>query len=480
MITASGVAGIALLVGGLAAASGGGSATTDSSARPLAEAPVAPSTQAVGLPQPPIDTAPQGATPVSVEERLALLAEEVRRLREQIALPTTDAELTSAHGMGPAASKVYHATSGLSLGGYGEFYFEAPVEQTDATGLANTADLYRFISYVGYKFGPRIVMNTELEFEHATTGANAAGRAGEVSVEFSYLDFLLSPGLNVRAGSLLLPMGLINTMHEPVFYRGNLRPEVEQRILPSTWREMGIAAHGQVGHSWRYEAALVNGLNAKKFSDSGIRDGRQKGNRAVWEDLAAVVAAEWTRQDRLLAGGSLYFGESDQHQPFAGESIDARTVIIEAHAQVRHRSFQGRALFAALAQDAAAAITRDIYPSTGSGASSRLVPERQWGFYLEAAYDLAPLLGLPLSCAVSPWARVESYDLQARVPEVERPGEIGRLRAANDKLAGQSLTVGVEVKPTPTVVLKAEAVHLSNRADAPESDRVRFGAGFVF
>jgi hypothetical protein len=265
-----------------------------------------------------------------------------------------------------------------------------------------------------------------------------------------------------------------------VFYRGNLRPEVEQRILPSTWRELGVAAHGELGGSWRYEAALVNGLNAKKFSDTGIRDGRQKGNRATWEDLAAVAAAEWRRQDRVRAGGSLYYGESDQHQRFDGSSIDARTIIVEAHAQVRYRSLEGRALFAALSQQDAAAITRDLYPSTGTGASSKLVPEGQWGFYVEAAYDLAPLLGLPLSCAVSPWARLESYDLQAEVPEVALPGDPNQLRAANDKLAAQSLTLGVEVKPIPTVVLKADYVHLVNRAATPESDRLRVGAGFVF
>ena len=41
----------------------------------------------------------------------------------------TDAELTSQYGMGPAARKVYGGPAGISMGGYGEFYFAAPLEQ---------------------------------------------------------------------------------------------------------------------------------------------------------------------------------------------------------------------------------------------------------------------------------------------------------------------------------------------------------------
>ena len=38
----------------------------------------------------------------------------------------------------------------------------------------------------------------------------------------------------VRTGNLLLPMGFINTLHAPIFYRGNFRPELERRIKANT------------------------------------------------------------------------------------------------------------------------------------------------------------------------------------------------------------------------------------------------------
>ncbi|MCK4774103.1 MAG: hypothetical protein KAT30_04935, partial [Candidatus Krumholzibacteria bacterium] len=59
----------------------------------------------------------------TLAEKVEILTEEVSRLREQMNLPETDKELRGAYGMGPAASKVYGVSQGISFGGYGEFYF---------------------------------------------------------------------------------------------------------------------------------------------------------------------------------------------------------------------------------------------------------------------------------------------------------------------------------------------------------------------
>jgi hypothetical protein len=425
-------------------------------------------------------SASTAASQLSLEQRVELLTAEVRRLREQMALPETDEQLRGAYGMGPAASKVYRRSAGLSLGGYGEFYFEAPVTQTAATGDVRVADLLRFVSYVGYKFSDRVLMNTEIEFEHATTGEGYDGEPGEVAVEFSYLEFLLHSRLNLRAGNLLLPIGLLNTMHEPAFYHGVLRPQVERTLIPTTWRELGVQAHGTLIDGLRYSAGVVNGLNAGHFSSEGIREGHQEGNRALWEDVAGVLALEYSHHDRLQVGGSFYGGQADQGQEFAGRRLAAWTAVYEAHAQVRHRGFEARALVAGTRIDAAADLTRALYPDSGPSASSQLVPATQWGAYLEAAFDLAPALKLPGPVAVLPWARVEAYDLQASVPSVPLPGDPTTPRSADRSLAARLWTFGLEIKPTPVVVLKADYSHRSNDAHAPESDRLRVGAGFVF
>src|SRR5204863_2239439 len=103
------------------------------------------------------------------------------------------------YGLGAAASKVYRAEPGVSIGGYGEFVYDAPRH-----GIAS-ADVTRAVLYTGYKFNKNVLFNSELEVEHASTELGS----GAVSVEFAYLDYLLHPSANVRAGLVLLPMGLI-------------------------------------------------------------------------------------------------------------------------------------------------------------------------------------------------------------------------------------------------------------------------------
>ena len=148
-----------------------------------------------------------------LERKTDILSQEVEKLRTNLAIPE-EKQLKSAYGLGPAASKVYQVGKGLSIGGYGEGFYQNIVGDKGAE--KSKADMERMVMYVGYKFTDSIIMNSELEFEHGSTGEGAEEK-GEVSAEFVSLDFLLNPKINVRTGLLLMPMGLINRMHEPLF-----------------------------------------------------------------------------------------------------------------------------------------------------------------------------------------------------------------------------------------------------------------------
>ena len=56
-------------------------------------------------------------------------------------------------------------------------------------------------------------------------------------MEFVYRLHELRP-FNARAGLMLIPMGLVNEQHEPTAALGVRRPDVEDVIIPSTWREI--------------------------------------------------------------------------------------------------------------------------------------------------------------------------------------------------------------------------------------------------
>jgi uncharacterized small protein (DUF1192 family) len=160
--------------------------------------------------------------------RIDLLAAEMEKARTGGATDV-EAPTRGEPGLGPAASKIYSRTRGVSIGGYGEVLFGAPsaMRQDGAPSDAHKRlDLLRYVTYLGYKFSDKILLNSEVEFEHATTGEGAEER-GEASVEFAYLEFRPWKNAGFRAGELLMPLGFLNELHEPPIFQGARRNQVE-------------------------------------------------------------------------------------------------------------------------------------------------------------------------------------------------------------------------------------------------------------
>jgi len=177
---------------------------------------------------------------------------------------------------------------GVSIGGYGEFLyqnFDRSLEDGTPSGETDSADLVRLVLYTGYKFNDRILFNSEIEYEHATTGEGDEEK-GEVSVEFAYLDFLFGERMGVRSGLVLVPVGFLNELHEPPIYLGARRPEVEKNILPSTWRANGAGIHGEFGSGLSYRAYVTESFRGVASPDEGIEGfTADKGSH----DLSATV-----------------------------------------------------------------------------------------------------------------------------------------------------------------------------------------------
>jgi len=187
-----------------------------------------------------------------MQEEIEILAEEMGRLESIFAVPE-DTELESFHGLGPAASKVYKKADGLSIGGYGEVRLRT-FHNKDDDNQDDIFDALRAVLYVGYKFNDNWVVNSEFEFEHGGTGGN-----GSVSTEFLTVDYLWKEELNARVGLVLLPMGFINEIHEPTFFYGAERPEVERLIIPTTWRENGAGIFGRIADRAKAKISLPAG-----------------------------------------------------------------------------------------------------------------------------------------------------------------------------------------------------------------------------
>ena len=353
-----------------------------------------------------------------LEERFEALSSDVEGFELRDVIPPLGEQ---RYGMGPAASKVYGAPSGLSIGGYGELRyrnFEDTVSEFD--------DL-RTVLYFGYKFDERWVFNSEIELEHAD----------ESFVEFAYVDYLHDDAASFRTGLLLTPMGLVNEVHEPTTFLAANRPLTESYIIPSTWRENGAGVFGELG-GFDYKLYVMNGFEGEDFGGkTGLRGGRQNGSKAKADDFAVVGSLNWTATPGWLLGASVYTGDAGQD---AGMG-DMQTTILEAHGEYRSGPFWGRALFADASVDDRDAGDLDL-----------------GGWYVEGGWDL---LAENERQALYAYLRYEGIDTD------EGSGGID----------DTTITVGLHYRPMDNVVIKLDHTDYDDDAD---EDVTTLLIGYVF
>lgn len=410
-----------------------------------------------------------------VEKKLDILTRELERSRlGEVAEVTYE----SAMGLGPAASKVYRIKKGVSVSGYGEMVmqdYKAKKDDGTASGKKRQLDFLRLVMYYGYKFTDKILFNSEIEFEHATSG-----KRGEVGVEFAYLDFKFHPALGIRVGMMLVPMGLINELHEPTIFHGANRPSVENKIFPTTWRDNGVGLFGDIG-PFAYRTYLMAGLQAvtdkvpvtvtdtavkvKGFNaSSGLREGRSKGSKSLAEDLAWVGRLDYTGLPGVMLGGSVYSGKSGQNATNAlGEDIDAAVTFWDVHVSAEHRGLELSGLYA----QGTIGDVADINVAN-SLTGNKSVGERLFGGYVQVAFDVLSLTGSKQYLA--PFLRYERYDTQKRVPAGFSKNP------ANSRV---EYTYGLTYKPHHNVVVKADWQDMNNQAGTGV-DQFNLAVGYLF
>jgi hypothetical protein len=399
-----------------------------------------------------------------IDRKIEILAAEIEAMKMGDTAPAAPAAIAAApagavrstpqdtaqrYGLGLSAAKVYGLRRGVSIGGYGEALYENFAEKSQDGSLSDNddrIDFLRAVLYLGYKFDDHWVLNTEIEYEHAVAAADSGG---EVAVEFAYVDYMHSAALNGRAGLVLVPMGLVNELHEPTAFLGARRPDVERFILPTTWRELGGGVYGDTG-LLSYRAYVTSSLDSEEFSASGIRSGRQEGAEAKARDWALTGRLDFTGVTGLLVGASVFSGETGQGRlTLAGDELDARTTVWDVHADWRWRGLQLRALYAGSSIGQAAEVNA-LNGLTGDES----VGSRQEGWYVQGAFDVLSLVP-GAKAALLPYARYEEYDTQARVPA-------GYARnPANDN---RELTLGLAFQPIDQLIFKADWQERHNAA----------------
>lgn len=394
-----------------------------------------------------------------IKRQIDILTQEIERLK--LGEVESDFSYAPSRGLGAAAAKVYSLKkTGVSIAGYGEILYQnydKKLDNSAASTKTDQIDYLRNIIYVGFRYNDWILFNSEIEFEHASTG-----KGGEVSVEFGYVELMFNQHINLRAGMVLAPLGITNEKHEPSLFLPTLRPETERVIIPSTWRANGFGFYGDIVPSFHYRVYLMEGLRADKFTNgNGIRDGRQSGAQSIAEDLAIAGKIEYDGFSGTTLGASFYRGNSGQGKTDSLGTITAATTILSAHAEFAWQGLEARALYALTTVDQAGRVSKIAGKTVGSEMN---------GYYVSVGYDIIPHVAPGSEHALIPFVFYEKYNTHAAVATGFTKDK------ANDRT---TLAVGLSYKPHSNVAFKFDYRDNANEANTG-NDQWNVAVNYLF
>ena len=368
------------------------------------------------------------------------------------------------------------AMGATTVGGYGQIDLKYRKIGPDGP-LSGQANVRRIVLFVGHQWTERLRTTVELEWENAVACAACQGVA---EVEQAFVDAALwGQALTLRAGLILVPMGIINQYHEPPVFHGVDRPSFDQSVLPSTWREIGVGFTGRFKSRWRYELYAMTAIDPVRLGPDGFVGARASGSLARADALAGVGRLEVEPVLGALLGISGYASDTGPNGDFfneAGRKLSLRLPLLgwSFDARVRRWGFEARAVAAQFFLPESgrllAARRADgslIFPDP---ATSGPVPTRTQGGYVEVAYDLIRLFTRGSAQQLLPFVRAEYYNTQAAVPDGFRP--VGRFNV-------QELTIGLTYRPILQLAAKAD-LQLRDRRFGLDEYQINFGFGWMF
>jgi len=357
-----------------------------------------------------------------------------------------------------AAQRILSGNYGKSVtvGAYGELTYNQPESGN------GELDVQRLVLLFGYKFNDKTQFVTEVEFEHVE----------EVFIEQAFVNYAVASNVSLRGGLMLVPFGIINEFHEPTTFNGVERPELDNVVVPTTWRELGFGVTGRFNNlSLGYQAYVFNGFKSTSFDGSGgvngalkgsnaLRGGRQKGIKSTIDSPTFSVKFDYYGLPGLRLGLSGYFGDTqaeDDVEDIDGANIGISMIGLDARYAYQRFTARGQYVYASLSD------TEAYNDLTGKDLGSVLN-----GWYLEGAYNLLPLSKEQRLFA---FLRYEEYDTHADT-------DGGLIR--NDAYNRTDVTFGLSYHIAPGVVLKGDYQIKDNASNIEVPNQLNFGIGVWF
>lgn len=351
----------------------------------------------------------------------------------------------------------------------------------------NEISIPRFVITGEYKFSPKWIMGAEIEFEAGGTGSayeiesgtgsengeyeTETEKGGEVALEQFHITRLIVPAFNVRVGHMVLPIGLTNTHHEPLYFFSASRPESETEIIPSTWHETGLELFGSFGKGlgqFSYQLMVTTGLNPDGF---GKYNWIKKGKQGAFEfdnftSPAYTIRLNWTGVPGLRLGfGGLInpkMGKNCEKLNLYDSFDDINLYLYSFDAQYVNRYVTTRAnVLHGYLSNSNAVNYRAVSSASPYGSRKGGVGSHALGYNAEIGVNLASFFPGRNFPVIYPFAQYAYYDPQEAMSKSKTVNVSGTAQAfapaVKDKRTQVSMwTLGLNWKPLPSLVIKAD------------------------
>lgn len=303
------------------------------------------------------------------------------------------------------------------VGGYMDIQWRAQRQasiENGYGGTTNSFDQQRFVPFIYADITEHVKFASEIEFEHGIREDSTQGI--EVGIEFAFIDYLIKEPINIRAGSLLLPLGKFNLLHDSPLNDLTDRPLVSRLVIPSTMTETGAGFYGTFypGRTGKMDYEFYFTTGPCSYDPNGTpRINEQDGTRGSRQrkcpaddglDLnngkAVVGRVAFSPMLGIEVAGSGYYGNGAPNSSYNPLSIFAVDWTLQrgpfeligeaawAYARGNARAINGNTI-----GFAPGSLLTGIPGNSGPG----IPPQRSNGFYIQGNYHFMPAFLTKLS-----------------------------------------------------------------------------------
>ena len=328
----------------------------------------------------------------------------------------------------------------FSFGSYGEAHFN--------TGdVPDKFDIHRLVLFTAYEFNDKLRVVSEIELEHLYS--NDPGTDLVWELEQAYFEYDLGNDYHLQAGGVLVPIGIVNEIHEPTTFYGVERNRVETEIIPSTWTEFGMLLRKNYDNGLQWDFAVHRGLEVEQndfnLNGADLRNGRQKKNTYRNMGTAATARVRYTGINGLELAASVQYQDDISQGP-----EDNSAILTSAHFIYTNGGFGLRGL--------AANWTIDGDTSVGGAVVPGQEIDNQYGAYIEPSYkwDFDNGMAIGVFSRILHWENEDAPDGQTEYQ------------------------AGINFWPTENTVVKADWAHEDRSNGKDNRDVFNFGVGYAF